>query len=121
MLTTILLIIIAWLLWLNYTTVDGFNEDLKQLRILVGHIERYLADNIDLTTPVSPQTKISLAAELISINEANKAELMKLPKVGAATAQKIIDNRPYEQLDALADVDGISRDMYELWREKIQL
>jgi len=36
----VLLTIIAVLLWLNYQTLDGFNEDLKQLRLLVAHIER---------------------------------------------------------------------------------
>lgn len=36
----LMLVVIAWLLWLNYQTLDGFNEDLKQLRVLVGHIER---------------------------------------------------------------------------------
>lgn len=39
----LLLTLIAWLLWLNYQTLDGFNEDLKQLRLLVGHIERKLS------------------------------------------------------------------------------
>jgi hypothetical protein len=37
----LMLVVIAWLLWLNYQTLDGFNEDLKQLRLLVGHIERH--------------------------------------------------------------------------------
>ncbi|HRF88497.1 MAG: hypothetical protein IPN27_02270 [Cellvibrionales bacterium] len=36
----VLLTIIAVLLWLNYQTLDSFNEDLKQLRLLVAHIER---------------------------------------------------------------------------------
>jgi protein-tyrosine phosphatase len=39
----LMLVVIAWLLWLNYQTLDGFNEDLKQLRLLVGHIERKLS------------------------------------------------------------------------------
>ncbi len=39
----ILLIAIICLLWMTYQTLDGFNEDLKQLRVLVGHIERRLS------------------------------------------------------------------------------
>jgi hypothetical protein len=34
---------ITWLLWMTYQTLDGFNEDLKQLRVLVGHIERRMS------------------------------------------------------------------------------
>jgi len=39
----LMLVIIAWLLWLNYQTMDGFNEDLKQLRLLVSHIEKRIS------------------------------------------------------------------------------
>lgn len=44
----LLLAAICWLLWLNYQTLDGFNEDLKQLRLLVGHIERRLSGEAPL-------------------------------------------------------------------------
>jgi len=51
----LLLAVIAWLQWLNYQTLDGFNEDLKQLRVLVGHIERHVSGEpvlpIDCPTP----------------------------------------------------------------------
>lgn len=47
----VLLLAIIWLLWLNYQTLDGFNEDLKQLRLLVSHIERRLSGEPEL--PVS--------------------------------------------------------------------
>ena len=59
----LLLVIIAGLLWLNYQTLDGFNEDLKQLRLLVSHIERRLSGepilpiNGPSVTPVSDSTK----------------------------------------------------------------
>lgn len=39
----LMLAVIAWLTWLNYQTLDGFNEDLKQLRLLVSHIERHVS------------------------------------------------------------------------------
>ncbi|HSC75281.1 MAG TPA: hypothetical protein VLB90_03470 [Pseudomonadales bacterium] len=44
----VMLIVIAWLLWLNHQTLDGFNEDLKQLRLLVAHIERRLSGEPEL-------------------------------------------------------------------------
>lgn len=48
----LMLVVIAWLLWLNYQTLDGFNEDLKQLRMLVGHIERRLSGEPQLPVDV---------------------------------------------------------------------
>lgn len=44
----LLLLAIVWLLWLNYQTLDSFNEDLKQLRLLVSHIERRLSGEAEL-------------------------------------------------------------------------
>ncbi len=44
----LLLLAIVWLLWLNYQTLDGFNEDLKQLRLLVAHIERKVSGDPEL-------------------------------------------------------------------------
>jgi hypothetical protein len=48
----LMLVVIAWLLWLNYQTLDGFNEDLKQLRMLVGHIERKMSGETQLPIDV---------------------------------------------------------------------
>lgn len=50
----LMLVVIAWLLWLNYQTLDGFNEDLKQLRLLVGHIERKVSG--EQTLPIEAPT-----------------------------------------------------------------
>lgn len=56
----VLLLVIAWLLWLNYQTLDGFNEDLKQLRLLVAHIERHLSGEPQL--PIEAPTQEDPAA-----------------------------------------------------------
>jgi hypothetical protein len=61
----LMLVVIAWLLWLNYQTLDGFNEDLKQLRLLVAHIERRLSGEpvlpIEGPTQEDPAGNTSLA------------------------------------------------------------
>jgi hypothetical protein len=118
MLEIILLAIIAWLLWLTYITVDGFNEDLKQLRLLVGHIEKYLnkEENEDREHP--GDTPFGGA---VSINKASKSALMELPKIGGSTAQKIIDNRPYQSLQDLKNISGLSEDVFKQLENKICL
>ena len=40
----LLLLAVAVLLWLIYSTTDSFNQDLKQLRLLANQIEKHLAD-----------------------------------------------------------------------------
>lgn len=38
--TILLLALIAWGLFLIHQTLEGFNDDLKQIRMLLGQIER---------------------------------------------------------------------------------
>ncbi len=63
------------------------------------------------------------AAERININTATKAELEALPAIGPAIAQRIIDDRtangPYQQIEDLARVRGISAHTVDQLRERI--
>lgn len=57
----------------------------------------------------------------ISINNAGKEQLMTLTGVGEATAEKIINGRPYEILDDLLDVKGIGDATFEKIKNDICL
>lgn len=50
---------------------------------------------------------------LININTATLADLDKLSGVGAVTAQKIMDNRPYSGIEELVTKKAVSRSVYE--------
>jgi DNA uptake protein ComE-like DNA-binding protein len=51
-------------------------------------------------TPAKPAAKLA-EAEKLDINTATKEQLMKLPGIGEALSQKIIDGRPYKGKDEL--------------------
>lgn len=48
-----------------------------------------------------------LRSTRVDINRATLAELQRLPRIGPAIAQRVIDHRPYEAIDDLARVPGI--------------
>ena len=52
-------------------------------------------------------------AQLIDLNSASKDELKTLTGVGDATAQKIIDNRPYKNKTQLVSKKIVSQSVYD--------
>lgn len=51
-------------------------------------------------------------SDLVNINSASIDELDRLPGIGPATAQKIINARPFESIEELLDVSGIGNSKY---------
>lgn len=69
----------------------------------------------------SSGTVAGVAAEtaLINVNIASLSDLDKLPGVGAVTAQKIIDNRPYNGIEDLLTKKAVTRATYDKIKEKV--
>ena len=66
--------------------------------------------------PVTPaNTKVAqmAAAKLVDINSASKAELMKLPGVSDADADKIVAGRPYLTKTRLVTKNIVGMDVYQ--------
>lgn len=57
----------------------------------------------------------------VSINSAPLARLDTLPGVGPVTAQKIIDNRPYQTLEELVSKKAVGQALYEKIKNLITL
>lgn len=63
----------------------------------------------------------SYAQGFISINTATETELDKLPGIGPITAKKIIDNRPYSDIEELITKKVISKKLFEKIRNQLSL
>ena len=64
-------------------------------------------------TPANTKAAAQAAAKLVDINSASKAELMKLPGVSDAVADKIVAGRPYLTKTRLVTKNIVAMDVYQ--------
>lgn len=116
--------------------VYEFKEDMRLAEIieLAGGLtenadKQFVSEKLNLAQKLKDEQKIyipsvalsnnnnksinaSNISNLININTASLDELDRLPGIGPATAQKIIDARPFESIEELLDVSGIGEAKY---------
>jgi competence protein ComEA len=73
------------------------------------------------SSSVYPTDSESEEPDLTNVNVAGLAELQLLPGVGPVIAQRIIDNRPYQEVDDLLKVRGIGKTSIEILRPLVRV
>jgi len=88
------------------------------------NLSEIVVDRQKIYIPSMEEQQVSGRAEssgLININEASIEELDSLPGIGPATAEKIIQSRPYASIDDIKNVSGIGESTFEKLKDKIQV
>ena len=73
----------------------------------------------DFVKGVSSDGSIANVNSLINVNSASVSELDVLPGVGPATAEKIINNRPYNSVDELLSKKSVNSKVFSQIKDKV--
>lgn len=104
-----------------------------------------VAQNLDLAAPLTDGTKLYIPAigeqmmtsgdtsnsssgsvqgastGTVNINQASESELDALPGVGPVTAQKIINNRPYQSVQELLDKKVVGQSVFSKIKDQVSV
>jgi competence protein ComEA len=109
----------------NYNLAEHlYDQEKIYIPSLIEVSSGIFKENYRLLSPDSPQiTPVPTgdSPEKVHLNSSSLEELDSLPGIGSTTAQKIIDNRPYTQLDALIDKKVVGQAVFNKIKELIDL
>lgn len=112
----------------TYTLPWGSKTE-DAIRVAGGFSDNSEASLVNLAEPLDTGEQVFVpthvdaetGTERVSVNSASATLLDTLPGVGPATAQRIIEGRPYNKLEDLLDVKGIGEKTLEKLRPFITL
>ena len=117
--TILLLIGITWLLWTIHKDLVESNDRQRGLKTSINELNTKL-EKLSGSSSVQQATAAEAAAT-VNINTASKARLQTLPRIGTVGAESIIAARPFAEVEALRQVQGISAGLYEEIRNRVTI
>jgi competence protein ComEA len=105
----------------------GFREDVNKIYITKTlNLSQKLSDGMKLYLPYDGDIYTSLSNDInsnskIGINSGSSSQLESLPGVGPVTAQKIIQNRPYNKIEDLVNKKVVGTAVYTKIKDLIEV
>lgn len=108
-------------------TAGGLSEDADRIWVEKNiNLAKKAADGVKIYIPRTGEqvlsdtsSSIGTAGPVININTASATDLDSLPGVGAVTSQKIIDGRPYGQIEELLSKKIVGQSTFDKIKDKI--
>jgi competence ComEA-like helix-hairpin-helix protein len=116
---SLLLLAVIWLLWTIHQDLTESNDRARSLKTtinqLVSRMEQMLGTGDALAHSAASD------AATVNINNASKARLQTLPRIGAVTAEHIIAARPFDSIEDLRNVSGITNAIFSEIKDRVSV
>jgi DNA uptake protein ComE-like DNA-binding protein len=116
---SLLLLLIAWLLWTIHQDLTESNDRARSLKTTLNQVVSRM-EQLQGMRDV-PGSSAAEAASTVNINSASKAKLQTLPRVGSVIADNIIAARPYRSTEDLRQVQGINNVIFSEIEGKVSV
>lgn len=116
---SLLLIAIAWLLWTIHQDLTESNDRARSLKTTLNQLVARMEQSLGTRDPLG--TSAAEEASTVNLNNASKAKLQTLPRIGAVTAEHIIAGRPYSAVEDLRQVQGITNAIFSEIKDKVSV
>jgi comEA protein len=109
----------------NYNPDNRNDLSFEEKKRLMESSDDSLKKSIDSTKSKKTKKEVLLEGKTININTAPKTELIKLPGVGAKTADKIIEYREihgkFDSIEEIMEVKGIGPKKFEKMKKFLSI
>lgn len=98
--------------------LDELSEQLKNIQAPAGATKESTDEQV--LSKELPSESVAGSTK-VSINSSDIKDLVLLPRIGNALAKRIVEARPYNSIDDLLKVQGISPDLLDDLQGRIEL
>jgi competence ComEA-like helix-hairpin-helix protein len=116
---SLLLLLIAWLLWTIHQDLVESNDRARSLKTTMNQLVSRLGNLLGAGDVLGTSAAEEVAT--VNINSASKARLQTLPRIGAVTAEHIMAARPYNAVEDLRQVQGITNAIFSEIKDKVSV
>ena len=116
---SLLLLLIAWLLWTIHQDLTESNDRARSLKTTLNQVATRMEQLLGTRDALG--TSAAEEASTVNINNASKARLQTLPRIGSVIADNIIAARPYSAVEDLREVQGVNNAIFSDIKDKVSV
>lgn len=112
---------IIWLLWnIMRNTADALDKQ-TALQYEVVALEKRVDELLDALQAQQAGADADVQSLKVNVNRASMTALTSLPGIGRVMAKRIVEGRPYADLDDLLKLDGMTPELLDSLRDRLEL